>query len=247
MRQNPQTAAARGIDQRFLKHAACLLALAATLLAACASGPPAPGWAVAAHSAAQRASSATLQGHPRVETLEWRKARAEITRTARPDLLARLELLRCAAQSAALLWEDCPAYRPLARDASVAEAAYARYLAAAPAPDDIAHLPAAQRPLAAILLAASRTPAPAQQPSAALAAVQNMAEPLPRLVAASVALRAGLGSAALLQLGIDTASAQGWSRALMAWLLLQQRTCEEQGDSACFHAARRRLDLLRAP
>jgi len=200
-----------------------------------------------AESAARRATAATLQGHTRLEALEWNKARAEIARTARPDLLARLELLRCAAQSAALLWEDCPAYQALLQDAPPAEAAYARYLAARPLPHDMPHLGAAQRRLAAALLPASTgSTGAAQQTAAALAAVQAIDQPLSRLVAASAALRAGLGSPALLQLGVDTASTQGWSRALMAWLLLQERTCMQSGDASCAQTAQRRLDVLRA-
>jgi len=220
--------------------------LCAALLGACAGTAPAPGWALHAESAARRATAATLQGHSRLEALEWNKARAEIARTARPDLLARLELLRCAAQSAALLWENCPAYQALSQDAPAAEAAYARYLAAHPLPHDMPHLGAAQRRLAAALLPTNTGSTGAAQQTAALAAVQAIDQPLPRLVAASAALRAGLGSPTLLQLGVDTASTQGWSRALMAWLLLQERTCMQAGDASCVQTAQRRLDVLRA-
>ena len=45
------------------------------------------------------------------------------------DLLARLELLRCATRVAALVFEPCAGFEALAADAAPAEQAYARYLA----------------------------------------------------------------------------------------------------------------------
>ena len=51
------------------------------------------------HGAAQRALEATLSGHDRVAALEWQHARQAIARTGQPALMARLELLHCAAQA----------------------------------------------------------------------------------------------------------------------------------------------------
>ena len=56
-----------------------------------------------AQGAAQKAIEAYLSGNARVEKLEWDRARAEVARTGRPDLLARLELMRCAAQVLSLI------------------------------------------------------------------------------------------------------------------------------------------------
>ena len=60
-------------------------------------------------------------------------------------------------------------------------------------------------------------------------------------------LRAGSASPELLQLGVDTASEQGWRRALMAWLLLQRKASEQVGDSSAAAAIDRRLKLLESP
>lgn len=210
------------------------LAVSALLaLAGCASRPPAPDWALNAESAAQRATAAYLEGRQRVQTLEWDKARAEVARTARPDLAARLELMRCAAQVASLEWDDCPGYQALSADAAAAEAAYARYLAGRLLDGDARLLPEAQRPVAQ-----------AASPSAVLAAIQGIAEPLPRLVAAGAALRAGQGGPQLLDMGVQTASAQGWRRPLMAWLLLQAQAHDRAGQVQQADAVRRRVQLL---
>lgn len=212
-----------------------LLAAALLALAACGSRPPAPDWALNAESAAQRATAAYLEGRQRVQVLEWDKARAEVARTARPDLAARLELMRCAAQVASLEWDGCPGYQALARDAAPGEAAYARYLAGQPLAADVALLPEAQRPVAQAL---------ASSPGAVAVAVQGIAEPLPRLVAAGVALRAGQGGPGLLESGVQVASDQGWRRPLMAWLLLQAQAYAQAGDAHRADAVRRRVRLL---
>ncbi|PIF38465.1 hypothetical protein CLV01_2735 [Delftia sp. 60] len=218
------------------RHAAAGAVLT-LVLAGCSSRPPAPDWALNAESASQRASTAYLEGRQRVQAMEWDKARAEVAATGRTDLAARLELMRCAAQVASLEWDDCPGYQALALalDAAPAEAAYARYLQGRPRPEDVALLPELQRPVAQALLGGS---------ASALAAVRPIKEPLSRLVAAGAALRAGAAQPQLLELGAETASAQGWRRAVMAWLLLQARAHDQAGEVDKAQAVRRRLSLL---
>ncbi|NAW01377.1 hypothetical protein, partial [Salmonella sp. hn-h4] len=73
-----------------------------------------------------------------------------------------------------------------------------------------------------------------------LAAVSAIKEPLPQLVAAGAALRSGAAEPGLLMLGADIASAQGWRRAVMAWLLLQARAHDQAGEVDKAQAVRRR-------
>ena len=61
----------------------------ALLLVACSSKPPVPDWQMNAQAAATKATEAYLSGNARVEQLEWDRARAEVARTGRADLLAR--------------------------------------------------------------------------------------------------------------------------------------------------------------
>lgn len=209
--------------------------LAATLvgsvLAGCASKPPEPEWEMNAQGSSQKALDAYLSGNARVEKLEWERARAEVARTGRPDLLARLELLRCAAQVASLVVEPCSAFEALRQDAAAPERAYADYLAGKPlAAPDLALLPAAQRAAAT-----------AGSGGAALAAIED---PLSRLVAAGVLLQAGRADPAAIATATDTASAQGWRRPLMAWLLLQVQRAEAAGDKAAAERLRRRVAVV---
>ncbi len=201
--------------------------LAAAMLAACGNQPPVPDWQIGAHGAAERASAAYLAGNDRVAEQEWRRARAELARTGRPDGLAQVELLRCAAQTASLVAEPCTAFDALRSDASAAQAAYADYLAGRATPQQAALLPQAQR-----------------QAAAGAQAIAGIADPLPRLVAAGAALRAGRATAATADLAIETASGQGWRRPLLAWLLLRASQARAAGDAPLAAALQRRIAIV---
>lgn len=206
-------------------------AVGGLLLAGCASKPPEPEWEMNAHGSAQKALDAYLSGNARVEKLEWERARAEVARTGRPDLLARLELLRCAAQVASLVVEPCTAFEALRQDAAPPERAYADHLAGrALTAQDVALLPAAQRAVAA--------------PGSGGAALAAIEDPLSRLVAAGVLLQAGRADPAAIATATDTASAQGWRRPLMAWLLLQVQRAEAAGDKDAADRLRRRVAVV---
>ena len=128
----------------------------------------------------------------------------------------------------------CSGYEAVAQDAAAPEQAYARYLRGAQQPADIALLPKVQQAVAA------------QQAPGAAAALAAMEDPLSRLVAAgALAVRSPLPMA-VVQQAVDTASAQGWRRALLAWLINQQRLAQEQGDTALAAQVQRRLDVLQA-
>lgn len=209
---------------------AALPLLLAAALAACGSRPAVPDWELNAQGSATKATQAFLSGDTRVAELEWSRARGEVARTGRPDLLARLELLRCAAQRAALDLSACGAFEALRADAQPAERAYADYLAGRIAPGELALLPAAQRQAAA-------APGDAR-------VLRGIDDPLSRLVAASVAVGAAGATDDMVALAVDTASEQGWRRALLAWLGLQVRQAQAAGNAAGAAAAQRRIDVV---
>ena len=206
--------------------ALCLCAL----LLGCSSRPPVPDWQMAADSAAQRAVAAFLQGNQRLEKLEFERARAATARTGDPVLLARMELLRCAAQVASLKIGPCAAFEALRPDAAAADKAYADYLVGRLDATQLALLPPAQQGVAT-----STNPA---------AALQAVADPLSRLVAAAVLLQTGRADPAVMALATDTASAQGWRRPLLAWLLLQTQRAQAAGDAAEVARLQRRIAIV---
>ena len=123
--------------------------LVCAALAACSSKPAIPDWQMNAHGSTEKALQAYLTGNSRVEEQEWSRARRELASTGRLDLVARAELLRCAAQGASLaLTQACPLFEALQQDAAGPEKAYANYLLGRPlAADELALLPPAQRPV----------------------------------------------------------------------------------------------------
>jgi len=66
-------------------------------------------------------------------------------------------------------------------------------------------------------------------------------EPLSRLVHAGVALRAGRITPAEIAAAIETASAQGWRRPLIAWLEVAARRAEAAGERDAAARLRRRI------
>jgi uncharacterized protein YecT (DUF1311 family) len=209
------------------------LACVAALLAACAGGPPPPDWQLNAQSSIERAVAAHLTGDTRIEVLEFDRARGEVARTGQGALVARVELMRCAARVASLEFEPCSGFELLRADAAEPERAYADYLAArTTTPAQAALLPAAQRAAAT-----------AQGDSAA-AALRAIDEPLSRLVAAGVMFQSGRASPEVMALATETASAQGWRRPLLAWLKLQHARAQSAGWTDQALRLQRRIELV---
>lgn len=202
------------------------------LLAACSSGPPVPDWKMNAQSSIERFEAAYLNGNVLVEQTEFQRARDQVGGTGKLDLIARVELLRCATRVASLAFEACSGFEALKDDAGAADRAYAAYLAGT-AVADTALLPASQRAVAA---ATSDT-----QAASAAAAIQ---EPLGKLVAAGVLLRANRATPELLQMAVATASDQGWRRPLLAWLGVQRMRAEQAGDPQEAQRIARRMDIV---
>lgn len=213
--------------------ARCAFAAAvAALLIGCASGPPPPDWQMNARQAIEDAVVAYLEGNTRVEAAEFSRARGEIARTGRIDLLARAELMRCAAQVASLVFAPCEGFEKLRPDAPAAERAYADYLAARLPPQDIALLPPAHRAVASV------------RAEGAAATLRAIDDPLSRLIAAGVLLQTKRASPDVLQIAVDAASAQGWRRPLLAWLNAQLLRAEQAGEKTEAERLRRRIDVV---
>ena len=73
---------------------------------------------------------------------------------------------------------------------------------------------------------------------------QPASEPLARLVAYGVQLRAGRITPQGIGAAVDIASAQGWRRPLLAWLGVQLKRAEDAGDGETAARLKRRIDLV---
>ena len=196
------------------------------LLAACSSGPKAPDWQLEAKGSMERSVAAYLEGNARIDAAELARARSQLSRTGRADLLGTAELLHCATRVASLVFEACTGFETLRVDATPEQIAYANYLRGNAQPQDMALLPAPQRALAT---GGAGTP--------------GAADPLSRLVAAGVLLQTGQVTPAVITQAIDTSSAQGWRRPLLAWLGVQAQRAEQGGDMEEAARLKRRIAI----
>jgi hypothetical protein len=69
-------------------------------------------------------------------------------------------------------------------------------------------------------------------------------DPLSRLVALGVRLRAAEIDPEGIAQAVDIAAEQGWRRPLLAWLAVQERRAREAGDHEAASAIRRRIELV---
>lgn len=207
----------------------CIAVVAVVVVAACAGTPP-PDWQMNARSAMDLSLQGWFEGNQRVEEAEYRRAVREASASGRPELLLRLQLLRCAARVAALDAGEgvCPADDVVQRDGGATEQAYHRYLAGQAGAEDTALLPEAQRRAATAGTAA------------ALAGIEGAQS---RLIAAGVLYRRGLAGPEVVTQAIDTASAQGWRRPLLAWLHVAQTQARAAGDEAEVQRLQRRIEV----
>ncbi len=180
------------------------------LLGGCAGGPLPPDWRSNAHGALRAYERAYLNGQSAIADGEFARARTEIGRSGRPDLLARAELARCAVRAASLEFDDCPGFERLRADAAAEEVAYAEWLAGRGMRRDAA------RP----------------------------DDPLARLVSAGVQFRQSKLPPEGIAAAVETASAQGWRRPLLAWLGVQLKRADDAGDQVAASRIRRRMELV---
>ncbi|HET8744437.1 MAG TPA: hypothetical protein VFM98_02455 [Ramlibacter sp.] len=200
----------------------------ALLLVACGNKPRQPDWLVNADGAQDRFERAYLSGRDRVANTEFQRFRDEVSATAKASLVARAELTRCAVHVASLDFAPCEGFEPLRADAGDAERAYADFLEGKLAPEQARELPKDYRGIAG---------------EGGAAQLKKIKNPLSRLIAAGVLLRTGHADPEVLETATDTASEQGWRRAVLAWLGARAMLAEKNGNSEEAAHLRRRMEI----
>jgi hypothetical protein len=99
------------------------------LFAAGCGGTQPLDWQLGAVQGLQAFQRLYFAGQSAAADAQFKTARAELARTGRADLVARAELVRCAARAASLEFDDCPGFEALRYGAGRDEIAYADYLA----------------------------------------------------------------------------------------------------------------------
>ncbi|HEY8070067.1 MAG TPA: hypothetical protein VIF38_14395 [Burkholderiales bacterium] len=99
------------------------------LLAACGGGPAPADWQLNAVAAMSAFQQDYLVGDTKTADIEFARLKNEISASGRGDLAARAELVRCAARTASLEFDDCPGFAAWRADAGPEELAYYEFLA----------------------------------------------------------------------------------------------------------------------
>jgi hypothetical protein len=63
-------------------------------------------------------------------------------------------------------------------------------------------------------------------------------------MAAGVLLKTGRATPATLSVAVETASAQGWRRPLLAWLMVQAKRAQAAGDTVAAVSLQRRIAIV---
>ena len=204
----------------------------ALLLCACAGGPMAPEWQSQSHVSLERFRQHYLEGNTPLAQRDFAEAKAAVASTGRPELVARVELVRCALGTAALDLDACGGFEALRDDALADDRLYGDFVVGRLAEQDAGSLPSQYRGV-------SKGDETTRNNE-----LQRIEDPVSRLVAAGVLFRLAQLSPDGLDAAIDTASVQGYRRPLLAYLNVQAKRAESAGNAAALQAIRKRIDLV---
>jgi len=208
------------------------------LLAGCGASKPEPGWLSAGYKQLDNFKKHFLSGQDKLATLEFNDALKEIKRSGDLEILARLYLIRMALQTATL--QD------------LASTDYLKIEAVQPSPANRNFYALLQGKIAQVdekLLPAQylgfvetfRRPGEGDL----LRAIEQINDPLSQLIAVGALVRTGQDNEALLQRAIATASAEGWKKAILAYLARLKAYYEAKQESSKALTIEQRINLIK--
>lgn len=206
---------------------------AVLLLAACAAGPIPPEWQSQSHAAMERFRQQYLDGSSKLAERSFAEAKAAVASTGRPALLARVQLVRCALATAALDFDTCADFDTLRDDATEDDRVFRSFLNGQWQSRDLNRLPTQYRNVVS-----------ARDEAARNKSMQQIEDPVSRLVAAGVLFRLAQLSPDGLAAAIESASAQGYRRPLLAYLNVQATRAEAAGDTEALKSIQKRINLV---
>ena len=217
-----------------MKKILCLLFV---LLPLAGCGPKPMPWIEAGYQRMENFKTDFLTGRPPIVTdMHFAKAVEEIKKSGDLDLLGKLWLTRMALQVAVLEEPEDGEY-PRIEAAQPVPANRDFYLfLKGNAAVDRALLPAQYRAFLSALQGGNTTETEIT--------VAKIDDSLSRLIAAGLAVRGHAENEALLRMAVETASRNGWKRALLAWLNRLAVFYEASGEAAKASAVRQRIDLI---
>jgi hypothetical protein len=216
-----------------------LLSLAlALLICACGTVTPVPVWKEKAYTHLEDYKTSFLTGREESTEPHFVKARREMAAGNDLNILTVAYLTKYSLHTASLESFDSSEFAKLYRlEPNPADMAYCHFLKGNFSAVDAKVLPSRY---AGVLKAAS-----SKDLIAAAREIAAIDDPLSRLIACGVWVRYLPSDEAILKMGIDTASANGWRRPLWAYLTKLQTYYLEQNDVIKANAVKARLDLLK--
>lgn len=208
------------------------------LIWGCGFATSAPVWKDNAYRQLDEYKTSFLTGREASSEPHFAKARRDIASGNDVGLLATAYLTKYALHTASLESFDASEFAKLYRlEPHPADMAYCHFLKGNFSAVDIKLLPSRY---VGILKAALKS-------DLAMAAreISAVDDPLSRLIACGVWVRYLPSDEAILQIGISTASANGWRRPLWAYLSKLHSYYLEKGDQNKAAATKERLDLLK--
>ncbi len=215
-----------------------ILCLLSFLLLLTGCGPKPIPWLMEAHQRLEDFKVDFLTGRaPVVTEMHFRKAVEEIKKSGDLDLLGKAWLTRMALQAAVLEESEKGEYGKIdAASPSPANRNFYLFLTGKLGKVDDALLPRQYRPFLKALQN--------EDTVVIVRRIREIGDPLSRLIAAGLVVRSGPENESLLQDAVETASQNGWKRALIAWLERLSRFYEKSGEVAKAATVRQRLDLI---
>lgn len=207
-------------------------------LAGCGA-KPAPVWISAGHKQLETFKQDFLIGRSSpITEIHFRNAVEEMKKGGDANLLGKAWLTRMALQIALLTEMDAGDYLKIAATESVpANDNFYRFLKGDAAAVDVSLLPESYQPFWEMLRNSD--------PTKAAVAIAAMDDPLSRLIASGLAVRHGLETEVILRTAVETASQNGWKRALLAWLERLKSFHEAAGDAEKAAVISARIDLMK--
>jgi len=180
-------------------------------LISCGGSPPIPDWTYVSFNQMEDFKKAYLEGKAGIADLHFQRAVEEIKKSGDLNLLAKAYLNRYAVQTALLeSFRDEDFLKIQAVEPDPANAGFYAFLKGNFSQTDRNLLPPQYSRTVADILASRR--------DSIAADVRQIEDPLSRLVMTGLLVRYGYENAELLNGAVETASRQGWKKALLVYL-----------------------------
>jgi hypothetical protein len=209
------------------------------LLMSCGGSPPIPDWTYASFNQMEDYKKAYLEGKAGIADLHFQRAVEEIKKSGDLDLLAKVYLNRYAVQAALLeSFRDDEFLKIQTVEPNPANAGFYAFLKGNFSQADRNLLPPQYSRTVADILASRR--------DSIVADVRQIEDPLSRLVMTGLLVRYGYESEELLYGAVETASRQGWKKAVLVYLERLQTFYEQRREGEKADKIKQRIMLIQS-